>query len=74
MSKESFKQNILPLAVGKTLDNGLSTLRTYYCVKYRNFTQFPDVEILWKHIVSAEFRANCLTLCGNFAFPHQEIR
>ena len=27
-------------------------------VKYRNFTHFLGVEILWKGTVSAEFRAN----------------
>ena len=30
---------------------------------------FPGVETLWKHTVSAEFRANCPKQCGNCAFP-----
>ena len=51
MGKESFEQNILPLAAGKTLDNGLSTLRAYYCVKYRNLPNF----LVWKFCGNAEF-------------------
>ena len=34
-----------------------------HCVKYRNFTQFPGVEVLRKGT------AICLKLCGNCAFP-----
>ena len=37
--------------------------------KYRYFTLFPGLEILWKLTVSAEFRMNCPKLCGNCAFP-----
>ena len=33
--------------------------------KCHNFTAFPCLEILWKRIVSAEFRANCSKLCRN---------
>ena len=40
-----------------------------HCVKYRNFTQFPDLEILWKGTVSTKLRVNHPKLCGNFAFP-----
>ena len=30
-------------------------LRNFFrCLKYRNFTQFPVVEILWKRTVSAD--------------------
>ena len=46
--------------------------------KYRNFTWFPGMEILRNGIVSAQFRANRLKLCGNCAFleksPPLEIR
>ena len=38
-------------------------------VKYRNFTEVPGVEILWKGKVSAYFRAIRPKLCGNRAFP-----
>ena len=40
-------------------ENGL--LRTKRWEKYRNFTKFPGVEILWK--------ANFPKLCGNCFFP-----
>ena len=40
-----------------------------HCIKYRNFNKFPGVEILWKGIVSAEFRANRPKLYGNCVFP-----
>ena len=30
-----------------------------HCVKYRNFTQFSGVDILWKGTVHAEFCVNC---------------
>ena len=36
---------------------------------YRNFTEFPGVEILRKGTVSAEFWVILPKLCGNFAFP-----
>ena len=39
--------------------------------KCHNFTEFLCVEILWKRIVSAQFRANCLNCskpCRNSAF------
>ena len=36
--------------------------------KYRNFIEFPDVEILWKGTVSAEFQANRHKLYGNCVF------
>lgn len=36
--------------------------------KCHNFTASPCVEILWKPIVSVEFRANCSKLCRNYAF------
>ena len=39
--------------------------------KCHNFTEFACVGILWKGIVSAQFRANCLNcskLCRNSAF------
>ena len=38
-----------------------------HCVKYRNFTQFPGVEILWN---SPETMRK---LCLSTKFPHQEI-
>ena len=41
---------------------------TKHCGKYRNFTKFPDVEILWKGKVSAQFRVIRSKLCGNYAF------
>ena len=40
---------------------GTGKWKKVHCKKYRNFTWFPDVEILRKGIVSAEF-------------PHQEFR
>ena len=40
-----------------------------HCVKCRNYTQFPGVEILWKGTVSAKFRAIHPKLCGECAFP-----
>ena len=40
-----------------------------HCVNYCNFTWFPGLEILWKGVVSAEFRANHSKLCGSCAFP-----
>ena len=33
-----------------------SRLKNWHCLKYRYFTSFPGVEILWKGTVSAEFR------------------
>ena len=44
-----------------------SSLNLHY-IKYRNFNLFFDVEILWKHAVSAEFKADCTK------FLHHEIR
>ena len=44
------------------------TTISYHCVKYRNFTYFPGVKILWEDTVSAEFRANRPKLYGNCAF------
>ena len=38
----------------------------YNCQKQRNFTNFPDTEILWKGAVA---RKNCLKLCRNCGFP-----
>ena len=32
-------------------------LALIHCVNYLNLTLFPDVEILWKRIISTEFRA-----------------
>ena len=40
-----------------------------YCTKCRNFTLLSGVEILWKHTVPAEVRANRPKFCGNCAFP-----
>ena len=37
-----------------------------HCEKYRHFTQFPSVEILWKGAVSAECRANRCVFPQNF--------
>ena len=59
-----------------------------HCVKYRNFPQFPGVEILRKGTVSAQFRAirysfhivsgdsseTMRKLCLSSKFPHQEVR
>ena len=39
------------------------------CVKYRNITNFPGAEILWKGTVSTKFRANRPKLYGSCAFP-----
>ena len=47
------------------------------CVKYRNFTSFPGVEILWKgsfRIVSGESPETMQKLCLSIKFPHQEMR
>ena len=41
---------------------------SYHCVKYRNFTKFHSVKILWKDTVSAEFWVNRSKLYGNRAF------
>ena len=38
-----------------------------YCIKCRNLTLLSGVEILWKHTVPAEVRANCRKFCGNCA-------
>ena len=43
-----------------------------HCIKYhvnKYFTQFPDVDVLWKCTTSTEFRAKHPKLCGNCAFP-----
>ena len=40
-----------------------------HCVKYRNFTEFPGTEILWKGTVSAEFRATLRKLCLSAKLP-----
>ena len=49
-----------------------------HCVKYRNFTQFFGVEILWEGIVSALSRAippeTMKNMCLSKKFPHQKIR
>ena len=34
-----------------------NVMRIKHCVKFRNFTQFPGVEILWKGAVSVQFWA-----------------
>ena len=47
-----------------------SVMTHNHCVKYRNFTEFPDVEMLWKGTVSAVFPVVCLST----KFQHQEIR
>ena len=39
-----------------------------HCIKYRNITEFPGVEILWNRTIPAELRANRPKLCGNCAF------
>ena len=39
-----------------------------HCIKYRNFTSFPGVGILWEGTVSAEFLGNRPKLFGNCAF------
>ena len=47
-----------------------TNLRSFkHYVKYRNITNFPGVEILWKGTVSTKFRANPPKLYGNCAFP-----
>ena len=51
------------------ISNQQSLFMSHHCVKYRNFTQFPGVEILWKGTVSEWFRANHPKLCRNCAFP-----
>ena len=56
----------LPLVHETVLRNCSSR---YHHVKYRNFTKFPVVEILWKSAVSALFRAIGLRLCRSCAFP-----
>ena len=40
-----------------------------HCIKYRNFTWFSNVGILWKDTVPAEFWKNRRKLYGNCAFP-----
>ena len=46
-----------------------------HLVKYRNFTLYPGVEILWKRTVSTEFRVIRPKLCKNCVFPkHFEKR
>ena len=42
-------------------------LENVHCVKNRNFTLFPGVNILCKCTVSVEFWVNRLKFCGNFA-------
>ena len=37
-----------------------------HCIKYRYFSLFPGVKILWKCTVSAEFRANRFKFPQNF--------
>ena len=39
--------------------------------KYRNFTKFPCIEILWKGTVFAYFWANRPNLRENYAFPQK---
>ena len=41
-------------------------------VKCQNFIKFPDMEILWKLAVSAEFLAIRPKLCVSTKFRHQE--
>ena len=43
--------------------------RLTHCIKSRNFTLFPGVEILWKDTVFAWFRAIRPKLCRNCVFP-----
>ena len=43
--------------------------RIVHCLKYRTFTKFPGVEILWKRTVSAEFPKICPKFCRSSAFP-----
>ena len=52
---------------------GASWSRFTHCIKYRNITKFPDVEILLKDRVSAMFWANRPKLRISTKFPHQEI-
>ena len=42
-----------------------------YSVKNQNFSEFPGLEVLWKHIVSVEFRAIRPKLHENCAFPQK---
>ena len=49
------------------LKNGQTYFKNHH-VKYRNFTQFPSVENLWKGTVCAQFWANRPKLCGNCVF------
>ena len=39
-----------------------------HCVKHRNFTKFPDAEILWKDTVSTELMTIVPKLYGNCVF------
>ena len=43
--------------------------KTFYCIKYRNFNEFPGVKNSWNCTFSADFRTNCTKLCGNCFFP-----
>ena len=43
-------------------------LKRVHCVKYRIFTYFSSLEILWKSTASAELRANRAKFCLNFLF------
>ena len=47
---------------------GNSSVFCYHCVKYRNFTNAPGLEYLWKHTVSSEFQALGQKLCGKCVF------
>ena len=40
-----------------------------HCMKFRDLTYFPDVEILWKDTASAEICVISTKLCGNCKFP-----
>ena len=62
-----FEANLISII--STHDKKTLSKNIIHCVKYRNFTQLPGVEISWKGTVSAQFRVNRPKLCRNYAFP-----
>ena len=69
--KTGWDKKYMAVIVGfkKKISQSKTSKTILHCAKYRKFTQFSDVEILWKRTVSEQFRANHPKLCGNCAFP-----
>ena len=57
---------IFQICVGVIFDRHYQSI---HYVNYGNSTQFPDVEVLWRGTVPAEFLAIRPKLCGYCAFP-----